>query len=192
MRKLRAFVAACAALTSSTLLAHDGHGHDGSGYTRRIAQYRIPETTLQRADGTLAKFPQEIDAGGPVVLNFIYTTCTAVCPILSHSFADFEKRLGERSKARLVSISIDPEEDTPERLSAYARRFDAGPQWRFYTGTHADSVRMQKAFHAYFGDKMHHRPATFLRAAPGAPWVRLDGFTTPQDLLEEYRRLLAQ
>jgi protein SCO1/2 len=186
-------MAVCAALTSTTLLAHDGHVHDGSGYTRRIAEYRVPDITLQRSDGALAKFPQELDAGGPVVLNFIYTTCTAVCPILSHSFAEFQNELAsKRANARLISISIDPEEDTPERLSAYAKRFDAGPQWRFYTGSHADSVSMQKAFHAYFGDKMHHRPTTFLRAAPGAPWVRLDGFATAQDLLEEYRRLLAQ
>jgi protein SCO1/2 len=90
----------------------------------------------------------------------------------------------------MVSISIVPEEDTPKRLAAYARRFDAGEQWGFYTGSVKASVTMQKAFQAYFGDKMHHRPVTFMRAAPGQPWVRLDGFATPADLVAEYRQMV--
>ena len=91
----------------------------------------------------------------------------------------------------MISISIDPEEDTPKRLAEYAKRFDAGQQWRFYTGSTQASVTVQKAFQAYFGDKMHHRPVTFMRAAPGQPWLRLDGFASPDDLLNEYRRLVA-
>ncbi len=123
--------------------------------------------------------------------NFVYTSCTAVCPLLSQTFAEFQNRLGaEAGKLRMVSISIDPEQDTPERLAEYARRYKAGPQWTHYTGTLGASVMLQKAFQAYFGDKMHHRPVTFIRAAPGQPWVRLDGFVTPDDLDKEYRQLV--
>ena len=126
------------------------------------------------------------------MLNFIYTTCTAICPILSQSFAEFQRKLGgERDRVRMVSISVDPEQDTPKRLTEYAKRFDAGGQWGFYTGSVQASVTAQKAFHAYFGDKMHHRPVTFMRAAPGQPWLRLDGFTSPDDLIAEYRKLMA-
>jgi protein SCO1/2 len=167
------------------------HADATPGYSRQLARYRIPPLTLVRADGASASFPQELDDGRPVVLNFIYTSCTAICPILSHSFAEFQRRLGaERGQVRMVSISIDPEEDTPRRLAEYAARFDAGPQWTFYTGTLAASVSVQKAFQAWFGGKMHHRPVTYLRAAPGEPWVRLDGFTSADELLAEYRRLV--
>ncbi|GAB3774919.1 SCO family protein [Ramlibacter monticola] len=170
---------------------HHHHQHiAAAGYERQVAQYRLPAIELVRADGTKASFPQELDDGRPVVLNFIYTSCTAICPILSQSFAEFQRRLGaEREQVRMVSISIDPEEDTPRRLSEYAQRFDAGRQWGFYTGSNAASVSLQKAFQAYYGGKMHHRPVTFLRPAPGQPWVRLDGFTSPDELLAEYRRL---
>ncbi|HET8748700.1 MAG TPA: SCO family protein [Ramlibacter sp.] len=173
--------------------AHHHHQHVEvpSGYARQVALYQIPSTALLRADGARAQFPQAIDDGKPVVLDFIYTSCTAICPILSHSFAEFQRRLGaESEQVHLVSISIDPEEDTPARLSEYARRFDAGRQWAFFTGSTAASVSLQKAFQAYYGGKMHHRPATFLRAAPGEPWVRLDGFTSPDELMAEYRRLV--
>lgn len=204
MHYFRTFIqlgSACAAiaLASSMLPAHaaDVHEHhhhadQPPGYARQTANYRLPQTPLVKSDGTKASFPAAIDDGKPVVLNFIYTTCTAICPILSQSFAEFQRKLGaERDQVRMVSISIDPEEDTPQRLAEYAKRFDAGRQWGFYTGSVQASLTMQKAFQAYFGDKMHHRPVTFMRAAPGQPWVRLDGFTSPDDLLAEYRHLVA-
>lgn len=186
--------AACALGAAAPAQAHKDHHHAEAtpGYARLTASYRLPQTTLLRSDGAKASFPGEIDDGKPVVLNFIFTTCTAVCPILSQGFAEFQRKLGaERDQVHMVSISIDPEEDTPQRLAEYARRLDAGSQWGFYTGSAQASVTLQKAFQAYFGDKMHHRPMTFMRAAPGRAWVRIEGFATPDELLKEYRQLVA-
>jgi protein SCO1 len=173
--------------------AHEGHDHAQAAVpsTRQLAQYRLPATEFVRSDGVKVSFPQALDDGRPVALNFIYTSCTAICPVLSHSFAEFQRRLGaERERVHMVSISIDPEEDTPARLREYAARFSAGAQWEFYTGSAAASSGFQRAFQAWFGGKMHHRPVTFMRAAPGQPWVRLEGFATPDELLAEYRRLV--
>lgn len=172
---------------------HEAHNHAQAATRaeRQVAQYRLPPAQLVRADGATVNFPQALDDGRPVVLNFIYTGCTTVCPVLSHSFAEFQRRIGrERERVHMVSISIDPEEDTPRRLGDYAARFEAGPHWEFYTGSLAASVSLQKAFQAWYGGKMHHRPVTFLRAAPGQPWVRLDGLSSPDELLAEYRRLV--
>ena len=86
---------------------HQHHAAQAPGYTREVVAIRLQETTLVRSDGATAIFPREIDDGKPVVLNFVYTTCTTVCPVLSHSFADFQRKLGaERDKVRMVSISI--------------------------------------------------------------------------------------
>ena len=196
---MRIGVACALGITALAVVAAEERGHhmhgqaeQTPGYARLAGTYRLPDTTLLRADGARANFPKEIDDGKPVVLNFIYTTCTAVCPILSQSFAEFQHKLGaESDKLHMVSISIDPEQDTPRRLADYARRFEAGRQWNFYTGSVEASVTLQRAFQAYFGDKMHHRPVTFMRAAPGEPWVRLEGFTTPEELLKEYHQLVA-
>ena len=87
----------------------------------------------------------------------------------------------------MVSISIDPEQDTPEALARYAKRFDAGPQWVFLTGSLEDSIRVQKAFDAYRGDKMNHVPLTLLRTGPDTDWVRYDGFASGADLVTELR-----
>ena len=95
------------------------------------------------------------------------------------------------AKAKMVSISIDPEFDTPQRLQEYALKFGATARWQHYTGSRHTVLAIQKAFNVYRGDKMNHFAVTFLRGAPARPWVRLEGFATPEDLASEYRRLIA-
>jgi protein SCO1/2 len=160
---------------------------------RRAVSYVAPDVTLVRSDGTRVSFARELEDGRPVLLDFIYTTCTTICPVMTQTFAEVQKRLGaDAAKVKMVSVSIDPEEDTPARLAAYAKRYAAGPQWSFFTGTVEASLTVQRAFDAYRGDKMNHAPLTFFRSAPGQPWVRLDGFATPDALLGEVRTQIAQ
>ena len=157
------------------------------------ASYEIPSIWLVRDDGRKVYLPQEINDGRPTVLNFIYTTCPGVCPLMSQVFSRFQSRLGaHRTEVHMVSISIDPEQDTPARLHEYARQFAAGSQWQHYTGTVAASIAAQTAFNTYNGDKMMHDPLTLMRAAPGQPWVRVEGFATAEDLLLQYRKLTAR
>ena len=128
----------------------------------------------------------------PVMLNFIFTTCTTICPVQSAAFSQVQQKLGaESDQVRMISFTIDPEHDTPERLRAYARRFGAGPQWQFLTGNLSDIVTVQKTFNAYRGNKMSHEPLVLLRASPDASWVRLDGMASATDIVREYRQLVS-
>ena len=153
--------------------------------------YTVPSVTLVRDDGKAVSLLQEMNDGRPVLLNFIFTSCGSTCPLMSQVFAQFQRKLGpDARQVHLMSISIDPEEDTPARLAEYARRFGAGAEWQHYTGTLDASLAAQRAFDIYRGDKMSHSPVTLMRAAPDQPWRRIDGFVTPDDLLREYRQLL--
>jgi protein SCO1/2 len=172
----------------------DPHAHchmapAGQAWTKTTARYELPDVTLVRADGTRVDLRREIDDGRPVLLNFIFTTCTAICPVMSQTFARIQSQHLEG--VHMVSVSIDPEQDSPARLTEYAHRFGAGPDWTFYTGSPEASIAVQRAFDTYRGDKMNHVPVTFLRAAPGKPWVRLDGFAKADEVAKEYRELLA-
>lgn len=161
--------------------------------TRRIVAYKLPKVMLVREDGKHVSLPEELNDGRPVVLTFIFTSCREICPIISATFAQLQGELGQkRDHVHLVSISIDPEHDTPARLAAYAKKFGAGPEWHHYTGTFAASEKVQRAFDVYHGDKMSHTPVTFLRRAPGERWVRIDGFTTADELMHELRSMLAK
>ena len=160
--------------------------------TRRTVEYTIPDVTLVRDDGKRTTLPEVLNDGRPVVLNFIFTTCTAVCPVISHTLQQLQDKLGnDRDRVHIVSISIDPEQDTVEKLAAYSKKYGAGPEWNHYTSTLETSIKAQRAFDVYRGDKMNHIPVTLLRDAPGNPWIRIEGFATAKKLLADLHQMLA-
>ena len=185
---------------SGEVTAGAGHEHDGlmmpgdgaHATNIRSVSIAVPDVRLIRDDGRQVSLLREVDDGRPVVLNFIFTSCGSTCPLMSQIFSEFQRRLDSTGPGvHLMSISVDPEEDTPARLLEYAHRFGARPGWQHYTGTLEASVAAQRAFGVYRGDKMSHVPATLMRAGPGQPWVRIDGLATPDELLQEYHRLVA-
>jgi len=179
---------------------HDHHQH-GQGmdamrgvYTRSATSYHIPDLKLVDMNGASVSLREGLSGNEPIMLNFIFTTCTAICPVMSATFHHVQDQLGpESKKVRMISISIDPENDTPARLREYAGKYHAGPQWKMLTGSAENSIAVQRAFSVYRGDKMNHAPATFIRAG-GAdkPWVRLDGFASAPDIIKEYRQLASR
>ena len=183
---------------TQTVHAHEDHSHHAmqdmatkQELKRATVSYTLPAIKLVREDGKEIILPEELNDGRAVVLSFVYTTCTEICPLTSETFSKLQSKLGKsRNKVHMVSISIDPEQDTPATLKKYAKKYQAKSQWNFYTGTVAASVETQKAFDAYRGDKMNHVPVTYLRAAPDKPWLRIDGFVSPDELLRSYQELV--
>jgi protein SCO1/2 len=165
--------------------------HAGNQLILSTVNYDIPAISLVRSSGEPVTLTDELNDGRAVMVNFVYTTCPGVCPLSSQVFAGFQRKLGkDRGKVHLVSISIDPEADTPAALTEYAKKFDAGAGWDHYTGSMAASLAAQRAFDVYHGDKMSHTPVTLMRLAPGKPWRRIDGFASADRLLSEYHSLL--
>jgi len=168
--------------------AHANHlaAAAAGGGQRTLVDYAVPDLRLVREDGARVSLQSVLGDGRPVILAFIYTSCTTVCPMVSQTLAQVQEMLGPlRDTVNMVSISIDPEFDTPARLREYARRFGAGPQWHHYTGTTAASEAAQRAFNVYRGNKMEHQPATLVRVSAGEKWVRLDGFASARQLITE-------
>jgi protein SCO1/2 len=158
---------------------------------RKLVNYTLPPVTIVDQRGNRMSLPELLDTDQPIMVNFIFTTCTAICPMMSSIFQQVQMKLGaDAARVRMISVSIDPEQDTPEALQEYAQRFRAGPEWYFITGTLEDSIAIQQAFDAYRGDKMNHAPLTLMREARGDEWVRYDGFATAEQLAEDCRRLL--
>lgn len=161
-------------------------------YSRNKTSYEIPDVALLDRHGKGVALRSLFAEERPVMLQFIFTTCSTICPVLSSTFSGVQEQYGaELDRLRMVSISIDPEHDTPERLDEYAERLDAEARWHFLTGGLADIVTVLKAFDAYQGNKMNHEPLTFLRASPTSSWIRLNGLMSAADLMAEYRAALA-
>lgn len=159
-------------------------------YDRQVRRYVVPDAVLQRADGARLKLTEALQPGRPVVLTFMYTSCRTVCPITSQVLAQLDQLLGaQRGQVQLVSISIDPDHDTVERLRSHARR--TGHRGALYTGDPAGAEAVQKAFDAWQADKMHHEALFLINADPArrGDWVRLTGLLTPKELLAELHKV---
>jgi protein SCO1 len=83
------------------------------------------------------------------IADFIYTSCTTECPLMSAEMARLQNKLSELKDIRLVSFTVDPEVDTPSRLAEYAERFQAqADRWKFLTGQREKLYALaQKDFH---------------------------------------------
>jgi hypothetical protein len=96
----------------------------------------IPDVELLDQDGNKVRFYTDLVKGRTVAINFIFTTCTTICPPLGATFARVQKELGERAgrDVQLISVSVDPATDTPERMKAWGAKFHAAAGWTFVTG----------------------------------------------------------
>jgi len=160
------------------------------GYQRSVASYNVPNVTLLDQDGKRVNLRALIDSGKPVIINFVFTTCTTICPVMSAGFSNLRSELGNgATRVQLISISIDPENDRPEQLKRYASRFNSGAGWEFLTGSREDVGRVLKAFDAFIVDKMSHEPLYIFHAPNSDEWVRIKGLVKKSDLLRELRRM---
>jgi protein SCO1 len=112
-----------------------------------------PEFSLTSQDGrqvTLADF-----RGRVVAVTFIYTSCTTTCPVLTPTMSFVQDQLGPNfgTKIAFVSITVDPERDTPEVLKEYAQAFGANlAGWAFLTGS-PDAIRDVARRYGLFASK---------------------------------------
>ncbi len=161
-------------------------------YIRTVENYVIPDVTLVNQNGAKVRLKTLLSSDKPVLVDFIFTTCTTICPVLSANFSNFQRKLGpESAKVQLISISIDPENDTPEAMKSYLeKRYAAKPGWDFLTGSKKDIDLVIKAFDAYSQNKMAHLPLILLRSMSDNRWIRIFGLIGTAELTREYQRAL--
>jgi protein SCO1 len=124
----------------------------------------IPDVSLRDQDGRPVRFFSDLVKGKVVAVSFVFTTCTTVCPLIGAKFSELQRKLGNRlgPDFRLISISVDPAHDSPERLKAWGKTFGAGPEWRFVTGDKPEVDRLLKALGSFSGDKRDHSPSVLI------------------------------
>jgi protein SCO1 len=128
----------------------------------RIRQTNLPNVPLVTHTGQPVRFYDDLVKGQVVAINFMYTTCLNSCPTTTAHIVQVQQALHERhgDKVRFLSISLSPEFDTPDVLSAYAKDNAVGPNWTFLTGRRADIERLRRALGAYERDPELDRDPT--------------------------------
>ena len=130
---LLAAIAVLAAAIASTPRAAEAQNQ------RRGADY-FPNLPVVTQDGKTLKFYDDVIKDKIVLISFIYTNCPDICPLTTARIAQLEDQLGDMVGRDIffVSMTADPERDTPERLKEFATAFDVGPGWLFLTGKPED------------------------------------------------------
>jgi len=140
---------------------------------RRGANY-FPNLPVVTQDGKTLKFYDDVLKNKIVLISFLYTNCPDICPLTTARIAQLEDKLGDMVGRDIffVSMSVDPERDTPERLKEFAMAFDAGPGWLFLTGKPED-IRL---INSKLGDKSRklseHRNEIVLGNDTTGEWTR--------------------
>ncbi len=152
----------------------------------QVSSLRIPDTAVYDQNGKRLSFYTDLIKGKTVAINFIFTTCTTICPPLTAMFRKLQQDLGERIglEVRLISVSVDPANDTPERLHDFAAKFKAGPGWTFVTGNKAEIDALLQALGAAVGDKNDHTPMILVGNDVTGYWTRAYGLTPPATLVK--------
>jgi len=160
------------------------------GYTRKQVSYQLPDVMLTNQYGDKVSTAALLGGEETIMLNFIFTSCTTICPVLSATFSQVQNKYGSQiNDVKMISVSIDPEYDTPDRLNQYAQRFHAREGWTFLTGDLDTVMNVLNAFDAYRGDKMNHIPLALISTPGSSSWIRLEGFAKASDLVNEYEAL---
>ena len=146
----------------------------------------IPDVPVLDQDGKSLRFYSDLVKDRVVAVNFVFTTCTTICPPMGANFAKLQKLLGERSgrDVHLISVSVDPTTDTPERMKAWAQKFGAGPGWTLVTGDRAEITRLLKSLGVYTASISDHTPLVLLGNDGSHQWMRAYGLAAPAKLAE--------
>ncbi len=159
-------------------------------YTTDEITIEIPDVTLIDQDAQLVKLRDLVEGKDVVMVDFIFGTCTTICPILSAGFSTLQRRMGSGPGGpTLISFSIDPEHDSPEIMTEYLKRYRAQPGWSFLTGNRDDIDLVMRAFDAYVPDKMSHQPVSFIKMGASNRWMKIDGLVSTKDLLAELEKI---
>lgn len=142
--------------------------------TSRYKEDYFTNRTVTNQDGKVLRFYDDVIKNKIVIVSFIFTSCTDLCPLTTARLAEVQRRLGDRVGRDIffVSLSVDPETDTPERLKAFADAFGAGPGWQFLTGRPEDMTVINRALGDRSRTRSEHRNEVVLGNDRTGEWAR--------------------
>lgn len=146
---------------------------------------RIPDIAVYDQNGKRLNFYSDLIKGKTVAINFIFTTCTTICPPLTATFRRVQQDLATAApEAALISISVDPSTDTPQRLNDFAGKFKAAPGWTFVTGGSEEIASLLRALGAAVANKNDHTPMILIGNDAAGYWTRAYGLSSPTALVK--------
>lgn len=166
--------------------AHENHQHAAPVIADKPAalkkeRLRLPETRVVDQNGRQLSFQRDLVKNRVVVVSFIYTSCTAICSPLTANLQHARKLLDPAlaEQASFISISVEPETDTPATLRTFADQYGITGNWTFVTGKTTALLEIQKAFAVAMKRKEDHTPLILIGNGTTNLWTRKYGLAQP-------------
>jgi protein SCO1 len=149
------------------------------------AEKYFSDVELINQDGQKVRFYSDVLKNKVVVINTFFTTCKSICPPMNRNFEKIQEALGDRlgKDAFLVSITVDPETDTPTRLKEYSRQFHARPGWTFLTGKKENVDWALYKLGQYVEVKDEHTSIFIIGNEPKGLWKKAFGLAKSDELI---------
>ena len=157
------------------------------------AEKYFSDVELINQDGQKVRFYSDVLKNKVVVINTFFTTCKSICPPMNRNFEKIQEALGDRlgKEAFLVSITVDPETDTPTRLKEYASRFHARPGWIFLTGKKDNVDWALYKLGQYVETKDDHNSIFIIGNEPKGLWKKAMGLAKAEELIKIVEDVIA-
>jgi protein SCO1/2 len=157
------------------------------------ARAYFTDVELVDQNGETRRLYSDLMDGKVVVVSSMFTTCVAVCPLLGQKMQRLQEAAGERlgRDVHLLSITVDPEVDTPAKLRAYGEQFEAREGWYFLTGSRENVGQALAKLGFAVDDKESHSTVVLMGNEKTGLWKKTNGLAPAGDLVELLQGVLA-
>lgn len=171
--------------------SHHQHRHESVTGGGSVRQSVIPDLLVLDQQGKKVRFYSDLVKGKTVAINFVYTSCAAVCPLVGANTAKVQDLLGDRpgGDVQLITVSTDPTIDTPEKLKAWGDKYKRRKGWTLVTGGEKELSALVQALTGEVARKGVHLPLILIGNDAKGLWRRDYGLARPAAiaaLLEEF------
>lgn len=157
-----------------------------TGAAASAAMKYFSDVELINQDGQKLRFYSDVLKDKVVVINTFFSTCTSVCPPMNRNLEKVQEALGDHlgKDVFIVSLSVDPEMDTPPRLKEYSRRFHARPGWIFLTGKKENVDWALYKLGQYVQSRDDHSTIMIIGNEPKGLWKKAFGLANADELIK--------
>ncbi len=170
---------------------HRAMMHQSAGSAPEAADIDLRDRTLVNQHGQDVRFVSDVIGEKIVVMDFVYTTCTTICPVLTALLTQIQGELGDRlgDEVVMVSVTVDPARDTPQRLKAYSSKHGARDGWVWLTGPKSTVDDVLTGVGAYSVNFEDHPSMVLIGDGRTGEWQRLFGFPSPDRIMSVVNEL---
>ncbi|HEX5746620.1 MAG TPA: SCO family protein [Archangium sp.] len=142
-------------------------------------------TELVDQHGKTHRFYEDLIRGRKVLINFAFTSCKGVCSPMTKHLAELQRKLGGRvgKDITMITLSVDPANDSPESLARFTKKFGVGPGWYFLTGSRENISLVLKKLGGYTDDPNAHSSTLLIGDAATGMWVKAPAMSFVDNLV---------